>query len=582
MKELKRLFPYLKRYKHKLLLGFLFVTISNLASTYVPRIVGGAIDTISSGNFNMEVLITEIAKILILVFFSGFFMFWTRRTIIVASREIEYDLRSDMFDSIKIQTSAFYHQNPTGNLMAYATNDIPAAREFLGPAIMYSANTITTFSFALYFMFSLDPIIAIVGLLPLPIVAYVTYMIGKKIHIAFKDVQAQFAELTTQAQESISGVRVIRAYTREAFENLRFAKLSKNYLFKNLKLAKLDAIMMPVLMVLVGLSQLGVLAYGGSKVIDGSSTLGDLTQFFIYLELLIWPVAAIGWITNLVQRGSASASRLGGLIEQKNDIINDSKTDFKSVITNGKVEFKDVSLKYGENLPYAVKNISLKIDSGSTLGIVGGIGSGKTSLVNLLPRLFDVSEGEIIIDGKDISLYSLEKLRHSIGVVPQISFLFSDTIENNVRFGNQNASYEDIIEVSRKCKLLEEVETFKDGFKTLLGERGVTLSGGQKQRVAIARALIKNPEILILDDSLSAVDAATEAFVLNELKSFMKDRTTIIISHRLSTLKHADKIIFLEAGQIIEEGNHDQLISLNGKYAEIFKLQQIAAELEDL
>ncbi|MBX3042410.1 MAG: ABC transporter ATP-binding protein [Candidatus Kapabacteria bacterium] len=581
MKELIRLYPYLLKYKNKLLLGFLFVTISNLASTYVPRIVGGAIDTISSGNFTMENLTTEIGKILILVFFSGFFMFWTRRTIIVASREIEYDLRHDMFDSIKVQSSTFFHKNPTGNLMAYATNDIPAAREFLGPAIMYSANTITTFSFALYFMFSLDPMIAIVGLLPLPIVAYVTYLIGKKIHIAFKDVQAQFAGLTTQAQESISGVRVIRAYTREAFENLRFAKLSREYLLKNLRLARLEAIMMPVLMVLVGLSQLGVLAYGGYQVIKGSATLGELTQFFIYLELLIWPVAAIGWITNLVQRGSASASRLGGLMEQKSTIFDDVETDTESLIPEGNIEFQNVSLKYGDGLPYALKNVSFKIDAGMTLGIVGSVGSGKTSLVNLITRLFDVTEGDILIDGKKIKSYSIESLRSVVGFVPQSSFLFSDTIENNLRFGNQNASMDDIIDASRKCKLIEEVKTFKDEFQTMLGERGVTLSGGQRQRVSIARALLKDPKILILDDSLSAVDTGTEDFVLRELKEFMKNRTTIIISHRLSSVKNADKIIVLDLGGVAEEGTHEELIALNGKYAEINKLQQIAEELDE-
>jgi ATP-binding cassette subfamily B protein len=582
MKELRRLFPYLIKYKNKLIWGFVFVTISNLSSTYVPRIVGNTIDTISKGSFSMEMLLTEIAKILVLVFFSGFFMFWTRRTIIVASREIEYDLRKDMFDSIKFQTSSFYHRNPTGNLMAYATNDIPAAREFLGPAIMYSANTITTFSFALYFMLSLNPMIALVGLLPLPIVAYVTYLIGQKIHIAFKDVQSQFADLTTLAQESISGVRVVRAYTREIFESFKFAGLSRSYLMKNLRLARLEAFMMPVLMVLVGLSQLSVLLYGGYQVILGKSTLGDLTQFFIYLELLIWPVAAIGWITNLVQRGSASASRLGNLMEQKTVIQDDETTVNNLHIIDGGIKFENVSLKYAESLPLVLKNIDLEIKTGTTLGIVGGIGSGKTSLVNLLPRLFDISEGKILIDGMDIKDYPLEMLRKYIGFVPQISFLFSDTIENNIRFGKPDATFEEIIEAARKCKLDEEVNTFADKYDTLLGERGITLSGGQKQRVAIARAILRNPKILILDDSLSAVDTNTEDFVLRELKSIMKDRTTIIISHRLSSLKHADKIIMLDNGSIIEQGSHDELVALGGRYAEIYKLQQIAQEIEDL
>ncbi len=582
MKELKRLFPYLIKYKQKLLLGFLFVTISNLSSTYVPRIVGGAIDTISKGDFTMEYILLEIAKIITLVFFSGFFMFWTRRTIIVSSREIEYDLRYDMFNSIKDRSSSFYHRNPTGNLMAYATNDIPSAREFLGPAIMYSANTITTFGFALYFMFSLEPTIALVGLIPLPIVAYVTYFIGKKIHIAFKDVQSQFADLTTQAQESISGVRVVRAYTREAFESFRFASLSKDYLMKNLKLARLEAFMMPLLMVLVGLSQLSVLAYGGYLVIEGKSTLGDLTQFFIYLELLIWPVAAIGWITNLVQRGAASASRLGKLMDEESEITNTEDVDEKLMINSGEIIFKNVSHRYDSNLPFVIQDINLSIPNGTTLGIVGSVGSGKTSLINLIPRLFDAVNGKIVIDGLDIKEYSLNSLRSGIGVVSQNTFLFSDTIENNIKFARPDATLEEIINVSKKCKLHDEVLTFQEGYNTVLGERGITLSGGQKQRVAIARALLRNPKILILDDSLSAVDTSTEDFILRELKEYMKDRTTIIISHRISSLKHADNIIVLDHGKIVEQGNHENLIELKGKYSEIYNLQQIEHEIEEL
>lgn len=582
MKELKRLFPYLIKYKQKLLLGFLFVTISNLSSTYVPRIVGGAIDTISKGDFTMEYILLEIAKIITLVFFSGFFMFWTRRTIIVSSREIEYDLRYDMFNSIKDRSSSFYHRNPTGNLMAYATNDIPSAREFLGPAIMYSANTITTFGFALYFMFSLEPTIALVGLIPLPIVAYVTYFIGKKIHIAFKDVQSQFADLTTQAQESISGVRVVRAYTREAFESFRFASLSKDYLMKNLKLARLEAFMMPLLMVLVGLSQLSVLAYGGYLVIEGKSTLGDLTQFFIYLELLIWPVAAIGWITNLVQRGAASASRLGKLMDEESEITNTEDVDEKLMINSGEIIFKNVSHRYDSNLPFVIQDINLSIPNGTTLGIVGSVGSGKTTLINLIPRLFDAVNGKIVIDGLDIKEYSLNSLRSGIGVVSQNTFLFSDTIENNIKFARPDATLEEIINVSKKCKLHDEVLTFQEGYNTVLGERGITLSGGQKQRVAIARALLRNPKILILDDSLSAVDTSTEDFILRELKEYMKDRTTIIISHRISSLKHADNIIVLDHGKIVEQGNHENLIELKGKYSEIYNLQQIEHEIEEL
>jgi ATP-binding cassette subfamily B protein len=582
MRDLKTLIPYLKKYKNKLILGFIVVTISNLCSTYVPKVVGETIDKIGKGNVGINDIFTQIGIILILTFFSGLFMFYTRRTIIVASREIEYDLRKDLLDSVRNQSMNFFHKNPTGNLMAHASNDIPAAREFLGPAIMYSANTITTFTFALYFMLTLDPVISLVGLIPLPFIAYITYLIGQKIHIAFKDVQSQFADLTTQAQESISGVRVIRAYTREKYELNKFADMSKSYLKKNLRLARIESMFMPVLMVLVGISQIAVLAYGGLKVIEGHATLGQLTQFFIYLELLIWPVAAIGWITNLVQRGSASSLRLGALMDQKPEITDNNITNLTINEIKSGIEFRNVIFKYSEGLPLILNDISIKVDEGSTLGIVGSVGSGKTTFVNLIPRLFDINSGTIKIGGYDIKEIPLKELRRHIGIVPQEPFLFSDTIANNITFSKPGSSINDVIDIANKCRLHDEILSFENSYDTMLGERGITLSGGQKQRVAIARAMLKNPDILILDDALSAVDANTEEFVLNNLRDFMKDRTTVIISHRISTVKNADNIIFIENGKILEQGTHEHLIRLKGRYANMFKLQQIAAELEVL
>lgn len=579
MKELKRLFPYLKKYRHKLYLGFLVVTISNICSTYVPRVVGGTVDYISGGSYEMSEVMIQIGTILLLVFFSGLFMFFTRRTIIVASREIEYELRRDLLDSVQAQSMNFFHRNPTGSLMAHATNDIPATREFLGPAIMYSANTITTFIFALYFMLTLNPAIALIALVPLPLVAWATYIMGKKIHVAFKDVQGEFAKLTSQAQESISGVRIIRAYTREFFEALRFKNISKSYLMRNLRLAKIEALMMPALMVLVGLSQLAVLGYGGRQVINGTATLGDLTQFFIYLELLIWPVAAIGWVTNLIQRGAASSARLGKLMEEVPEIREDENTDNNIPDIKGDIELQNVTLQYSENSPAVLKNVNLKIKRGETLGIVGAVGSGKSSFVNLIPRLYETTEGEIFIDGRNIKEYPFSKLREAMGVVPQESFLFSDTIKNNIRFSRPGATDEEIDRAARMSSLYEEIFTFAEGYETELGERGITLSGGQKQRVAIARSLIRDPKILILDDSLSAVDANTEEKILGELKEFMKGRTTIIISHRISAVKNADNIICLDDGEIVESGTHESLLAHNGKYAEMHRLQQIEEEV---
>jgi len=579
MKELKRLVPYLKKYKNKIILGFVVVTISNFSSTYVPKIVGETIDLVSKKGFYINDVYYNIGLILLFTFLSGLFMYFTRRTIIVASREIEYDLRRDLMNSIRDQSMNFFHNHPTGSLMAHATNDIPAAREFLGPAVMYSANTITTFFFALYFMLTLNPTITLISLIPLPFVAYLTYILGNKIHNAYKNVQEKYGELTTQAQESFSGLRVIRAYTRESYEQKLFEKFSYDYLKKNLKLARIDAFFMPVLMLLVGLSQILVLLYGGNQVIKGQATLGELTQFFIYLELLIWPVAAIGWITNLVQRGSASAGRLGKLMDMKPEINDNSTASIN--LDNSDIEFDNVTFSHQSSKNVILRNINLKIPKGSTLGIVGTVGSGKTTLINLLTRLYDIENGEIKISDKNIKDLPIRSHRSLIGVVPQEPFLFSDSIYNNIIFGKNDASMDEVIEVSKKVKLYDEVLTFENQFNTMLGERGITLSGGQKQRVAIARALIMNPEILILDDSLSAVDTNTEEHILNSIKEFSQNKTTIIISHRLSAVKNADNIIFLEKGEIVEQGNHKELIELDHRYAKMYKLQQIAAELEN-
>lgn len=578
MKDLNRLFPYIKRHKTQFLWGFLFVTISNLGSTYMPRIVGSSIDKISSSNFTMGEIYFDIGLILAMVVISGFFMVLTRRTIIYASREIEYELRKDLLNKVQHYPMSFFHNHSTGSLMAHATNDIPAAREFIGPAIMYSANTITTFVFALYFMLSLNFKITLISLIPLPLIAYGTYLIGKKIHLAFKDVQEQFGELTTQAQESISGIRVIRAYVRDLYESSMFNKISQSYLQKNLKLAKIEAIMMPLLMILIGISQVSVLAYGGFLVINGKATVGDLTQFFIYLNLLIWPVAAIGWVTNLIQRAAASAGRLDKLMNHDSENLKNENTRDANI--DGDILFNNVSLKYSDDSQEVLKNINLKIEKGMTLGVIGSVGSGKSSLVNLLTGLYLNTEGEITFNGHNLKDISLEQLRKIIGIVPQDSFLFSASIKDNMKFGKPDAEYDEIIEIANKAQLHQEVLSFENNYDTLLGERGVTLSGGQKQRVAISRALLKDPEILILDDSLSAVDTHTEELLLKELKSFMRNRTTIIISHRISSLSHADKIIVLENGKIIEEGTHNELIEINGIYADIYNKQKLEQELE--
>lgn len=602
MKELRRLLPYFRRYKNKFILGFIFVTLSNLCSTSIPLVVGSVIDTLSSGKSdfftinlhlgplhffktsfgtsrNSNVLL-HIASIMLLTAGSGLFMFLTRRTIIVASRLVEYDVRNDFLKAIERQSLRFFHGTTTGSLMAHATNDVSAVREFIGPAVMYTANTITTFAFAIAIMASLNPSITFFALLPLPLIGFTTYYVGSRVHVMFRDVQEQFEQLTSQAQESFSGVRVVRAYVREEFETDRFKNLSGEYLVRNMRLARMQSLTMPLMVVLVGISQIIVLGYGGLQVIEGKATLGVITQFFIYLSQLIWPVAAIGWVTNLVQRAAASIKRIGKILDESVDITESAATDNLIQDIKGEIEFKNVSFKYLPEFPYALKNISFKIPVGSSLGIVGSVGSGKSSLVNLIPRLYDITEGEISIDGKSIHTIPLKTLRGLIGVVPQESFLFSLSIEENIQFGREDATLEDVMKASDIAQLTPEIERLPEGFKTIVGERGITLSGGQKQRTAIARALVRKPGILILDDALSAVDTGTEERILKGLAEVMQNRTTILISHRISTVKNTDQIIVLDDGEIAEKGTHAELLKLGRLYAEMYSRQLLEEEIE--
>jgi len=580
MNQIKKLIPYIKRYRSRFFLGFVFVVVANLCSTAVPRVVGYTVDMIRSEHFQMSDIWLQLLYLILLTAGSGLFMFLTRYTLIVGSRLIEYDLRKDFLISIESQDMQFFQKRSSGDLMAHTTNDIQAAREFIGPALMYGANTITTFAFAVYFMLSLNVKITLFVLLPLPLIAISVYFLGKKVHKSFRAVQEQFSEMTHQAQESYSGIRIIKTYLRQEYEQSKFNAISKDYLKKNMKLAKYQTGMVPIILTLVGLSQLAVIGFGGWEVINGNASLGDLTQFFIYLNLLIWPIAAIGWITNIVQRAAASIDRLFIILDSKPKIFSHEVSTKNDII--GEITLKDVSFKFEEGLPYVLKAINLKIERGMTLGIVGGIGSGKTSLVNLIPRLYDVTDGELIIDGTNIRNHSIDDLRSQISTVPQEPFLFSMTIAENIKFSNPDALEKEVEAVSRLADLHDDVLSFVDGYQTMLGERGITLSGGQKQRLAIARALLKKPKILILDDALSSVDTETENKIMVNLRNFMKERTTIIISHRISTVHNADMIITLDNGRIVEKGTHEELLNDKGKYFELWYKQQIEENLQHL
>jgi ATP-binding cassette subfamily B protein len=586
MRELLRLKPYFIRHKWMFILGMIFVTISNICSTSLPRIVGKTVDSIAGKNgiiFTSTDVAVHIGIMLLLTAGSGFFMFLTRKTIIVASRKIEYELRRDVLSALERLPLRYFQRTPTGELMAYSTNDISAIREFIGPAVMYSANTVTTVIFALSMMIALSPVITIAALLPMPLVSYGVYRIGSKVHLLFKDAQDHYAKMTAKAQENLSGVRVIRAYGREEDEITAFHGMGEGYLKKMLRLVKIEAVMMPLMMALIGLSQVLVLGVGGYLVMNGQATIGDVTQFFIYLGLLIWPVVAIGWVTNLIQRAAASTGRLGRVFDEVPDIRDTEETNTTLTELRGNIEFRNIRMKYAPNLPLAIGNasesLSFSIREGETIGIVGETGSGKTTLVNLIPRLFDVSEGDVLIDGHSIRSIPLQTLRESIAIVSQESFLFSMTVADNIRFGTPQASMDDVVQASIRAQLHENIKAFPKGYATMVGERGVTLSGGQKQRTAIARAIIREPKIIIFDDSLSAVDTETEERILKGLREVMQNRTSIIIAHRISTVKNADRIIVLEDGIIAESGTHDELLVQNGIYAGMYTRQLLEEEI---
>lgn len=577
LSELRRLIPYVLRYKVRIGWGLAFITLSNVCSTTIPRVVGNVIDTITVGGFSTPDIAWLIAQILLLTVGSGFFMFATRRTIIVMSRFVEEDLRNDFVTALKGQSQKFFHDRSTGSLLAHFSNDIGAVREFIGPAIMYTANTITVFAFALSWMISLNLLLTLAILIPVPLVATLTYRLGRAIHKHYKSVQEQYEHITTQAQETASGIRVVRAYERGDSEGDRFNRLSEDYYRKNMRLAQVQSLMMPGMTFLFNLSYVVVIAVGGYFVIEKMLSVGELTQFFIYLNQMLWPIAAIGWVTSMIQRGAASVGRLGAIIDAPCDIATDQAAEDKDIV--GNISMHNVSLSYNGNQT-VLHNITLNIPSGTSVGIVGAVGSGKSSLVGLIPRLYDVSSGSVSIDGTDIRNISLLDLRSSIAVVPQESFLFSDSLRENIRFGRPTASDEEVEQAALLAQITDEVAGLPDGFNTIVGERGVTLSGGQKQRTALARAILSNPKILILDDSLSAIDADTESRILKNLTSMMKDRTTLIISHRISTIQHCTSIIVLKDGRIVEQGTHKSLLESAEIYADMYYRQQLEHQLQ--
>jgi ATP-binding cassette subfamily B protein len=580
---LRPLFPYLRRYSRDFMWGGLSVVLSNAIWILFPQVIRVAIDDLNHGVTRQKIFL--YAGLLVLISAAkGVFLFLTRWIIIGISREIEFDLRNDLFRHLERQPAAYFQQHRTGDIMARMTNDLNAVRMLLGPAIMYSANTVLFSIGALYFLLRISPRLTLVALVPLPLASILVQSLGRKIHERFERIQAMYSEISAQAQENFSGARLVRAFAQEEAQIAAFEKSNKENIRRGLRLVQLMGMLWPTLEFVLGLAMAITLLVGGHEVLSHRISIGDFVAFNTYMVMLTWPVIALGWVVNLWQRGTASVVRIDELLSDKPTIDNvEADSSIPANLTlRGDIEFRDLSFSYsGSDAGRAevLHSLSLRVPAGTSLAIVGPTGSGKSSLVNLIPRLYDATPGSVLIDGRPIRDYPLDVLRANIGFVPQETFLFSQTIRGNIAFGAPLASDEEVLQAAEAAHIRREFEEFPAGLATMVGERGITLSGGQKQRTAIARAVIRNPRILILDDALSSVDTYTEEQILGELQRVMQGRTTLFISHRISTVRHADQIAVLVGGRIVELGTHDELIARNGYYADLFQKQLLEEEL---
>jgi len=571
------LIPYLARYRSEIAAGSLMVVFMVFAAMAAPRVLMYVVDGLTSG-IDPEKLIFFAALILAVAVVEGFFRFWMRRILIGVSRKAEYDLRNDFLERVQKMSLTALGARSTGDVMSRATNDLAAVRAVLGPGIMYSMNTFTTFVVGSVLLFHLNWKLTILAYIPLALASLTVGYFGNRIHDRFEEIQEQFSTMSTKVQENISGIRVVKSFAREDAEIGAFEILNRNYIRRNISLIRLWGVFHPLMTVLLGLSTVALLWFGGRQVVLGRLTLGEFVAFMGYLSMLTWPTIAIGWVMNVIQRGAASMGRMLEIMHAEID-IKDAPGAAPPEDVKGAVEFRNLSFSYPNAKTPALRNINLRIEPGTTLAVVGHTGSGKSTLANLLPRLLDPPPESLFIDGKDVREWPLDDLRKTIGCVPQETFLFSDTVGENISFGGSGASEEEIRRAAEVSQILGDIETFPDKMQTFVGERGITLSGGQKQRIAISRAVLRRPKILIFDDSLSSVDTYTEERILKELESVTRGRTTILVSHRVSTVRGAHQIVVLKDGEIIERGTHDSLLALDGVYADLHYKQLLEDEL---
>ena len=586
MKELQHLNKYFIKYKYRFLLGIIITIVAQIFMLFTPKLISHSFqsieesiktNTLAAKSVIASQLLENIILIIVTTLIAGILTFLMRQTLIVMSRLVEFDLKNEVFKHYEVLTQNFYKKNRTGDLMNRISEDVGKVRMYVGPAVMYSINTFIRFAIVIAYMYDVSPRLTLYTLLPLPFLSYAIFKLSKEINRKSTIFQRNLSNLSTFSQEIFSGIRVIKAYSLEQKQQVNIANLSEESRQKSMDLAKINSFFGPLMMALIGVSNLVVIYFGGMMYINGTiSNIGIIAEFILYVNMLTWPVASLGWVSSMIQEAEASQKRINEFLNIQPEIKNENP---ENTPIEGNIVFENVGFTYEDTNIEALKNVSFSLNKGQTLAIIGKTGSGKSTILSLISRLYDVNEGKITIDGTNIRHLNLYDLRNHMGVVPQDAFLFSDTIKNNIKFGNENATDEEVYEAAKKAVVHDNIINFNLKYETVLGERGITLSGGQKQRVSIARALIKDPEILLLDDSLSAVDTETEELILNNLLEFCKNKTTIIVTHRVSSAKNADKIIILEDGKIIQQGSHNQLLNQEGYYQELYNKQLSEKEM---